>query len=75
MLPLYDRKGFAYAPYAFETASKVINALPLGENVDLAEMERQIRKDPQAWESVLKLIRDGVLEAGSEGFMLKVPKK
>jgi len=38
-------------------------------------MERQIRKDPQTWESVLKLIRDGVLEAGSEGFMLKVPKK
>ena len=29
----------------------------------------------QAWESVLKLIRDGVLEAGSEGFMLNVPKK
>jgi len=75
VLPLYDRKGFAYAPYAFETASKVINALPLGEDADLAEMERQIRKDPQAWESVLKLIRDGVLEAGSEGFMLNVPKK
>ena len=74
VLPLYDRKGFAYAPYAFETASKVINALPLGEDADLAEMERQIRKNPQAWESVLKLIRDGVLEAGSEGFMLNVPK-
>lgn len=75
ILPLYDRKGFAYAPYAFETASKVINALPLGEDTDLAEMERQIRKNPQAWESVPKLVRDGVLESGSEGFMLRIPKK
>ena len=74
MLPLYDEKGFSYAPYAFETASKVINALPLDKDVDLAEMERLIRKQPEEWKKVVELVGKGVLEVGTEGIIFNFPK-
>jgi len=74
MLPLYDEKGFSYAPYAFETASKVINALPLDKDVDLAEMERLIRRHPEEWKKIVELVEAGLLKVGSEGIIFNFPK-